>query len=149
MKEAARMAVVEICELVLPPFYLASFCVAYFGPNANMMGGVKASIWHYTGGEHLAHVATHIAIMTACDSVVVLMTLWLFRRHNLRMFNYYAKCIDTFWLPVALTQCWMIDHQFCVTVLHCAMDYTFKFDWIRTAATGAEQKLRHDEPLHR
>jgi len=114
----------------MPLFYLLAFCIAYNGPHAIHMGGLQSSAWHYSASEHLGKMASSILFMIGCDVVVVAGTVCLFRRFNLSLFEYYAKCLEMYWLPAALVQCFAIDHQFCIVVLHCGMDFTFAFDWL-------------------
>ena len=37
----------ETLEFIMPLAYLSCFIVAYYGPNADVLGNVKNGYWHY------------------------------------------------------------------------------------------------------
>ena len=46
--EALKVLVLaETLEFIMPLGYMSCFIVAYFGPNANVLGNVKNGYWQY------------------------------------------------------------------------------------------------------
>lgn len=76
----------EIVEFVVPLSYLLCFSVAYFGPNANLLGNVGNSYWQYNAVEDVAHTIGNIFMffmIDMCSLVVCSCLLWIFCRINL------------------------------------------------------------------
>ena len=49
MEDIEELVLVERVETVMPIIYILCFLMAFYGPNAEILGGVKASFWHYRG----------------------------------------------------------------------------------------------------
>ena len=41
------LVLAETLEFIMPLAYMSCFIVAYYGPNANVLGNVKNGYWHY------------------------------------------------------------------------------------------------------
>ena len=53
---------------MVPITYLATMAMAYYGPNAELMGSVKLKIWHHQNIiEDFGDFATNILILFAVD----------------------------------------------------------------------------------
>ena len=76
----------EIVEFMVPLSYLTCFSVAYYGPNANLIGNVGSSQWQFVAVDDFQHTFGFITLFFLVDlgSVVVSsFFLWVFCRINL------------------------------------------------------------------
>ena len=65
-----RLVLTERIETLVPITYLATMAMAYYGPNAELMGSVKLQIWqHQNVIEDFGDFATNILILFAVDFV--------------------------------------------------------------------------------
>ena len=42
-----KLVLAELCEGLTPLAYAISFSMAYYGPNAELLGNIKSDYWHY------------------------------------------------------------------------------------------------------
>ena len=76
----------EIVEFIVPLCYLICFSVAYYGPNANLIGNVRNNQWQFVAVDDFEHTIGFIALFFLADlgSIVVsFLCLWMFTRINL------------------------------------------------------------------
>jgi hypothetical protein len=76
----------EIVEFMVPLSYLICFSVAYYGPNANLIGNVRSSQWQFVAVEDFEHTVGFITLFFLVDLGSVVLSslfLWVFCRINL------------------------------------------------------------------
>ena len=81
-----NLIVNEGTEFVLPISYAIVVTMAYFGPNAELMGNIKNGLWHYTAIENFDDTIFWIFTLFLFDFVSTLVSfvlLWLFCRINI------------------------------------------------------------------
>ena len=81
-----ELMVNEIVEVLTPIMYLLCFITAYYGPNADDIGNIKNSTWHFRAVEDLGTSVGLICIFFAIDTVSAFISsaaLWKIRRINL------------------------------------------------------------------
>ena len=65
------------------------------------------------------------------DSVTIVVTIVFFKRwanfNFPKMFNYLQK---EYGMMMSISQAYLMIHNFCVIIVACAMDLTFKFNWV-------------------
>ena len=67
-EDVKYLILTERNETLIPLSYLAIMAMAYFGPNAEIMGSVKLQIWHHQNViEDFGAFATNILILFAMD----------------------------------------------------------------------------------
>ena len=81
-----ELIVNEIVEVLTPIMYLLCFVTAYYGPNADVIGNIKNSKWHFRAVEDVGYSVGLICIFFAFDALSALINsavLWKFCRINL------------------------------------------------------------------
>ena len=76
----------ELFEISVPAVYCASFIIAYYGPNANILGNVQNDMWHYSKVTNVYDKLNNIVIFFVadlCRGVCLAMVLWKFCRINI------------------------------------------------------------------
>jgi len=97
------LALKEFLELIIPAIYSASFLIAFYGPNAEIIGGVKSEYWEYDRVDNLNNKFEKIAIFFTLDFIRGIsfgLVLWRFCRLNL--FKSYCFIIQKYGLQVML-----------------------------------------------
>ena len=93
----------EFLELSIPAVYCASFVIAYYGPNANILGNVQNDYWQYEKVENVFEKLTFNAIFFIIDSLrasLFLIVLW--RYCNLNMFKTHCDNISQYGMLILL-----------------------------------------------
>ena len=76
----------EIVEFMVPLSYLICFSVAYYGPNANLIGNIKSSKWQFVAVDDFEHTVGFVTLFFLVDLASVVVSsiiLWIFCRINL------------------------------------------------------------------
>ena len=76
----------EMVEFITPIMYLLCFVTAFYGPNANLIGNISNSKWHFVAVDDLGHSVTLICLFFTLDllsAVISFGVLWKFKQINL------------------------------------------------------------------
>ena len=66
--DVEHLILTERIESIIPLTYVAIMTMAYYGPNAEIMGSVKLQIWHYQNTiDDFGAFATNIVLLFAVD----------------------------------------------------------------------------------
>ena len=72
---------IETVEFLTPIIYSLTFAIAYYGPNAEMIGGIKGDFWKFKIIEDMTSFQTNLFLMFAIDFVSAIISglaLWKF-----------------------------------------------------------------------
>ena len=94
-----RLVSTEILETLVPFIYGITFLIAYYGPNANILGNIKNSYWQYEAVENATALLENVSKMVVIDvsgSILVGFLLWKYSKINL--FKESCKMMKSFFL---------------------------------------------------
>ena len=97
------LALKEFLELIIPAIYSASFIIAFYGPNAEIIGGVKNEYWTYQRVTSLSNKFEKVGMFFVIDfirGISFWLVLWRFCRLNL--FKAYCVIVQTYGIPILL-----------------------------------------------
>ena len=80
------LALKEFLEILVPIVYICSFIIAYYGPNASIIGNVKNDYWQFEKVENLVKKFENVLILLAiesCRGLLFGMILWHYYRLNM------------------------------------------------------------------
>ena len=75
----------EIVEFLTPLAYVIAVCVAYYGPNANIIGDIRNDYWQYQSIEYLPTFLSRLFCSIVIDllcGVITLVVFWCSCRIN-------------------------------------------------------------------
>lgn len=90
----------------MPLAYIALICMAYFGPNANLLGNIQLKIWQYQRPiEDIEQYITNVSLFLAMDFASFTINgilLWNLAKINiLKVMN---KIQKEFWIMFAISE---------------------------------------------
>jgi hypothetical protein len=133
----AQLMLGQTMELILPISYLLCFLASFYGPNAGVLGNVGNSYWHYQAVTDVGHGTIGIMVLVLVDLVSLMITAaasyWLAGFNVFKMLGYLQK---EYGMMMSISQGYLIIHNFCVIIVACALDLTFKFNWVLKEGTG-------------
>ena len=94
----------EIMEFIVPLVYMATFALAFYGPNSHVLGSVGNSYWHYqkvTDLESLFIPAIEFLVIDLIGCLITTTLLWKFCGINL--IHETCKILKKFWPILTLT----------------------------------------------
>ena len=91
LKEERKQAIltlvsIEILETMVPIIYAITFLIAYYGPNASILGGIQNSYWQFEAVENITPVLESVSKMILIDlsgSILIGALLWKYSAINL------------------------------------------------------------------
>ena len=97
------LALTEILEILVPLAYTMTFVIAYFGPNAEILGNIRNDYWQYHEVKYPTKILFTIFQMFCFDTASAIiggMLLWNFS--NVNLWKEFNKVLTSFWPLIAL-----------------------------------------------
>ena len=69
-----NLVLAETVEVNIPVMYTVCFMLAYFGPNAEVLGNIKNSYFHYTAVEDVWSSFEMLCIIMAIDLILLIIS---------------------------------------------------------------------------
>ena len=129
-----KLVLAELCEGLAPLAYAISFSMAYYGPNAELLGNVKSDYWQY---EAVQDVSWTFLVMLGLFSMdIVCLTfnssiLWIFCRVNL--FVEFCSLMQKYWYILAVKLVYDVYIHFFIHDINFGYDLTGQYGWIKEA----------------
>ena len=67
METVVSLVLTERIEIIIPMTYLISFMMAWYGPNSEIIGGVKLDIWHLKAVKDLGAMVKSLLFLSGID----------------------------------------------------------------------------------
>ena len=100
------LVLTERIETVVPIIFLIIFSMTYFGPNAEHLGNIKLTIWHYIGIENINHALQNLAIYLCVDiSSFLVNGIFLWFTCGINVLKVLTKLQKKMWFFMALMEC--------------------------------------------
>ena len=130
------MVCAELSEGLIPLGYAIGFAMAYYGPNANLMGNVKNEEWQRKAVDDASWTFLVMSGLFAMDLFCLLLNstiIWIFSHINL--FEEFCNAIKKYWHIMALKMIANIYTHFLFLDVNNGYDKTLIFDWITSNKT--------------
>ena len=91
----------ETLELMIPIIYCMLICIAYYGPNADILGNIKNDYWQYEKLDDVKIPVSKVGVFVLVDMVRIMFTsiiLWKFCKIN--FFHEYCWMMRVYWIPI-------------------------------------------------
>ena len=111
--------------------YALSFAMAYYGPNAKLLGNVKSEYWQYEAVEDVSWTFLVMLGLFFMDIVCLafnLSILWIFSRVN--HFEKFCSVMQKYWYILAVKLVYDVYIHFFIHDINFGYDLTRQYDWI-------------------
>ena len=133
-KSITKLVLAELTEGIVPLAYAITFAMAYYGPNATILGNVKNHYWGYEKVDDINHVFVMLFLLFAVDTVSVLFNaILLWNAVNINLFQEFSLIIGKYWFFIATKLAMLLMANFATNDINLGMDSTWEFDWITSA----------------
>ena len=132
-KKSALIDIVlaELTEGVTPLAYAITFAMAYYGPNAHILGNVKNSYWGYSKVEDIGYLFKMLFLLFAVDTGSFFFNaFWLWTRVKVNLFREFCWILGNYWYFIAPKLAMIVAANFATNDINLGMDATRNFDWI-------------------
>ena len=94
----------ERVEIVTPLNYILIFLMAYYGPNAEILGNVKLTLWHYHAVTDLEQYLGNIILLFVVDfSSAIICGIILWTMCKINMFKTLQSIQKDLWHYMAIS----------------------------------------------
>ena len=143
----------ERIETLVPLSFIICYAIAYYGPNAEILGNVKLELWHFRPVLDFGTYVKNVFVLFLVDFMsLVLNGIILPTTCNINIFDIFRNIQSEFWLIMAVQQAWSLAQVikfiiyilkisdwniyvynfqlFCLLPIGSGQDYTFGLKWI-------------------
>ena len=129
-KAILKLVLAELCEGLVPLAYALSFAMAYYGPNAELLGNVRARQWTY----RIKDITWTFKVMIGLFSIdIVCLVLnasiiWIYC--NMNLFKETSSVMKKYWYILAVKMVFEVWFNFYPNDVNFANDGTGEYSWI-------------------
>ena len=99
------LVLTERIETLVPLTYMICFAIAYYGPNAEILGRVKLDLWQYKPVLDFGNYMTNVFILFVIDFLSLVINGIILRTTcNINIFKIVQNIQSEFWLIMAVQQ---------------------------------------------
>ena len=132
-KAISKLLLAESCEGLTPLVYAICFAMAYYGPNAELIGDVKNGCWQYNAIEDVSWTFLLMLWLFTVDFICLLLnSCILWKASNINLLNRFCSMMAKYWYIMALKLAHLAIFFFFTKDINLAVDLTYKFDWIKS-----------------
>ena len=126
-----KLLLAELCEGVVPLAYAIGFSMAYYGPNAELIGNVRNGYWQYKPVEDVSRTFLLMFGLFAVDFVSLSLN-WriLWNYCDIDLFKKFCIVMKKFWHILAIKLVSNIYIFFVYNDVNFGNDITHQFCWI-------------------
>ena len=126
-----RLVLAELCEGIVPLAYIICFSMAFYGPNAKLIGNVKNGCWQFEVVDDVNLTFIFMLILFAIDLVCFSLNasiVWFYC--SLNIFNEICYVVQKYWYIMALKLTFIIQFNFFMNDVNLGLDTSFQFSWV-------------------
>ena len=98
-----KLILTEILEVLVPFSYLMTVLLAYYGPNAGLLGNIKNGCWQFKPIEDIGELVLSVTIMFLIDSSsAIIVGYWLLKSCSINFWKETFKVIRERWDAIAI-----------------------------------------------
>ena len=101
--ELRKLSLVEIIEIMVPLCYIFTFLIAYYGPNAELLGNVRSNYWQYKPVEDVGKLVLTIFCMFLVDISSGIFAGLLLSTSSIDLLREGCAVLKTHWPIITLT----------------------------------------------
>ena len=100
----------QTVEIVVPFAYSICFMMAFYGPNAELIGSVKSEYWHHIPVEDIGRFTQNLGFFLIADAISIVATYSLLRYYcRINIIRAFAFMQKEFWFLMAVNTAYTIN----------------------------------------
>ena len=100
-----ELVLTERIETLVPFSFIICYAIAYYGPNAEILGSVKLDLWHFKPVLDIGNYMQNLFMLFSVDFMSLIMNgIILWTTCNINIFKIFQKIQSEFWLIMAVQQ---------------------------------------------
>lgn len=105
-----KLVVTERIEALIPLTYIAMMAMAYYGPNAEIMGSVKLRVWHHQNViNDIEAFAVNVGLLAGVDFISFIINgIFIWNFCNINPFRVLGKIQKRYWIVMMASEAYML-----------------------------------------
>ena len=100
--ELQELVLIEILEIIIPISYITTFLIAYYGPNAYILGNIRNSYWQYTPVENVKKLIITVFSLFLVDISSAIFGALLLSTSSINLLREGCQMLKTYWRIITL-----------------------------------------------
>ena len=114
-----RLVITERVEFIVPGTFILMILIAFYGPNAHLLGNIKLTLWHFQEIKDIQKLLEILSLLLAIDfTSFILNALLLWVKLKVNAFIVLQKVQSKLWIFMALIECCLF-WEVCLCNLLC------------------------------
>ena len=128
----------ETVELVGPILYSLCLLLAYFGPNAEVLGNVKSGLWQYVAIDDIYETYFWIVLMVFIDLVSTVISFAVLQTYaHVNIIKAYIQMQKVLGYALVIQQTYMMTEYVVLLYTSLGCDFTFQFEWLNGCSNNS------------
>ena len=110
-EQLLKLILIEILEVIVPFTYIVTVLIAYYGPNAELLGNIRNDYWQFEAIDDIGKVVLAVLLMFAidlCSAVIAGIALW--KQCQINFLLKACGAIKTYWTVIAVNLANYLNH---------------------------------------
>ena len=135
-KAITKLILSELVEGLVPLSYALCFSMAYYGPNAEMIGNAKNGYWQFKAVVDESWTFLIMLGLFTTDLVCLVANAIIIRiSSDLNIFREFCIAMKKYWYIIAMAMVNNNYFRFFLNDVNLALDFTGEFSWITSHET--------------
>ena len=116
----SKLILIELQEVLVPVSYVITVLIAYYGPNAEILGNIRNDYWQYESIEDIWETVKVVLVMfvfDGCSAIIAGFMLW--RVCSIDVLRKTAKLIGDLWPIIAVNIANYLNYVSFIIMLEC------------------------------
>ena len=136
-KAVVDLVLTELCEGLIHLAYIIGFVMAYYGPNAKLIGNVGNGYWHYQAVDDVSHTFRVMFGLFAMDLICLLLnSIIVWTKCHINIFQEFCYVLQKYWPVLVLKLTYIMYYYFLLNDVNNAFDRTYEYSWLTNNKTS-------------
>ena len=116
----SKLILIELLEVLVPVSYIITVLIAYYGPNAEILGNIRNDYWQYESIEDIWEIVKVVLMMfifDGCSAIIAGFMLW--RVCSIDVLRKTSKLIGDLWPIIAVNIANYMNYVSFMLMLQC------------------------------
>ena len=114
VKAVLALIINESVEILMPVAYVITLVMAYYGPNAEILGNIKNSEWQYSAIEDIGSTMKWMGLLFSVDIVsAVICVVLIYGFCKINILKMYLQVQNQLWYILAIEEAYILSEVRC------------------------------------
>ena len=118
-----KLVLIEILEILVPFAYILTVLIAYYGPNATILGNVQNNYWQYVSISNIGKIIQNVLLLATIDTCSAIISgIFLWKSCNINIFHETFKIMKHCWPIIAINVTNYLNYVSIASLFICSFE---------------------------